>query len=154
MHRGPVASLVALGVVLGTLTVGLPCFCAEPCTVPSASHATVQSAVDDVVCNPVMLGDRTYVESVTIGRSVTVQGLSSAATVIQGQVRVTAGSVILNALTVTTDTVELRGRFHQALIAETGAAVGGGGLMVVHRAQLFGDGFESGNTSGWSSATP
>jgi len=133
---------------------GPPPAVAGSCTVPSASYPTLQSALDDPTCDPVLLGGATYIESPVIERSVTLEGQSSAASVIEGQITISAGAVVLNALTVTTDTADLRGRFQHALEAGTGARVSGVDLNVVHRALLFGDGFENGTTTSWSVTTP
>ena len=124
------------------------------CTVPSTGYPTVQTALDDPQCDPVLLNAGTFVGSLVIDRSVTVEGQSSATSIIEGQVTVSAGPVVLNALTITTDTALQRGRFQHALEAAAGAHVSGVDLVVVHRALLFGDGFESGTTAGWSATTP
>jgi len=127
---------------------------AASCAVPSPQYPTIQSAVDDPACTVVVLAAQTYVESVAIGRSLTVQGVSSAATVVQGQVRVQGGTVALAGLRVDTSPSELRGRFAEALLVETGGRVSGTDLVVVHRPLLFGDGFESGTTAAWSATAP
>jgi hypothetical protein len=139
--------------VLGGAT-GPPAAGAGSCAVPSAGHATIQAAVDDPGCDPVLLSNQSYAESVVIGRSVTVQGVGSAASVIRGQVRVTAGTVALDALAVDTSAPAQAGRYQEALLTEGGARVSGSDLVVIHRALLFGDGFETGTTGAWSGVAP
>ena len=46
------------------------------CIVGEPSHPTIQAAVDDASCTEVLLQSTTYVESVVIGRSLTLQGES------------------------------------------------------------------------------
>ena len=144
-----------LACLASVLTVtGPPPALAGSCAVPSASHPTLQSALDDPACDPVVLSGTTYVESPVIDRSVTVEGQSSATSIVEGRVTVSGGAVVLNALTITTDTADQRGRYRHALDVGPGARVSGGDLVVVHRALLFGDGFEAGATTGWSVTTP
>jgi hypothetical protein len=142
-------SLAGSHAAVGTRVAG-----AGSCPVPSGSHPTIQSAVDDPGCDPILLSSQTYVEAVAVDRSVTVQGASSAASVIHGQVTVEAGAVELAGLTVSTDTLELAGRFHQAVLAEAGARLTGDDRVVVHRPLLFGDSFETGTTAAWSATVP
>lgn len=146
-QRARLAAALVAG--LGALTAS-----AAVCPVPSASHATLQAAVDDPACTEITLTGQVYPGSVVIGRSLTVTGVASAATTIQGQVRVTAGDVVLEALCVDTSSPALAGRFAAALEVAGGASAGGADLVVRHRAMLFGDGFESGTTGGWSATAP
>jgi len=70
-----VASLVALPVIALTFAVASqsPVFAAT-CNVPSLTHPTIQSAVNDPTCDPITVAAGTYNEDVTILRSVTLQG--------------------------------------------------------------------------------
>ena len=56
------------------------------CTVPSASHPTIQAAVDDAYCTEIVLAAQTFVESVAVARDLTLRGTSNTSTVIEGQV--------------------------------------------------------------------
>lgn len=146
-----VAGLIAVGLASGMTPVHGD---AASCSVPSVQHPTLAAALADPQCSPIVLAAGVFAETVEIGRSVTVQGASSASTVIQGQVRVVAGTVALNGLSIDTSGPDLRGRFTQALLADGAARVSGLDLRTVHRPLLFGDGFESGSTSAWSTAVP
>jgi hypothetical protein len=143
-----VGLLAVLVLALGPLAEG------ATCTVPSGSYPTIQAAVDDPTCTDILLGSQTYAESVVVDRSVAVEGVSSSSTVIQGQVRVSSGSVVLDSLRVDTSSSALAGRFAAALEVADGAEVDGVDLKVVHRAVLFGDGFESNSTAAWSAVAP
>ena len=127
---------------------------AATCPVPSASHPTIQAAVDDASCTEVVLAAQTFVESPSIARDLTVRGASSATTVVAGRVEVSGGLVVLEDLKVDTSGPAQRGRFPSALWAHGGGRVTGDGLVVVHAPLLFGDGFESGGFSAWSSVQP
>jgi hypothetical protein len=48
--------------------------------VPSTQYPTIQAAVDDPSCSELPLGAQTYAESVTVGRSLNVVGVSSGTT--------------------------------------------------------------------------
>jgi predicted outer membrane repeat protein len=54
------------------------------CDVPTGTHPTIQSAVDDAACDTVNLTAALYTENVTIGRSVTIQGQGMANTTVDG----------------------------------------------------------------------
>jgi hypothetical protein len=154
MRRDTRNPLIILGLAVILLEAGAEGAAAQPCAVPSAAHPTVQSAVDDPGCGEVALAAQTYAESVTIGRSLTLVGVSSENTVIQGQVKVTAGTAVVQHVRVETDPLDLRGRFAQALLVETGGRLAGLDLVVLHRALLFGDGFETATTAGWTAIVP
>src|SRR5204862_8144987 len=47
---------------------------ATPCSVPTLSHLTIQSAVNDVNCNPINVAPGPYPENVTINRTLTLNG--------------------------------------------------------------------------------
>jgi hypothetical protein len=133
---------------------------AAVCTVPSGSHPTIQEAVDDVGCTEVTLAAQTFVESVAVDRSLSITGASTATTVVEGRFEVTgAASVIaLSEMTIDAAAPSVAGCFREALDVSGGAQLTGSALVVVNRdgdaCLIFGDGFETGSTSAWSSATP
>ena len=127
---------------------------AQTCPVPSPSYPTIQAAIDDPSCIEVLLAAQTFVESVSISRDVTVQGDSSTTTVIEGQVTVSGGTVVLQGMRIDTSTPALAGLFSDGLSVSGGAQVGGLDLVVFNRAMLFGDGFETGDTTCWSVTVP
>ena len=57
---------------------------AAPCSVPSASHPTIQAALDDDSCDPVGVGPGTFDESLQIDRSVEIVGAGTTSTIIDG----------------------------------------------------------------------
>lgn len=133
---------------------------AQICTVPG-SHATIQEAIFDPTCVTITLkAAHTYTESIHISRSLTIDCTGAAGAVIQGLVRVqgAGAQVTLQDLAVE------NGCIPSALAAISGAEVTGTNLAVVHSAALpcppvttdtiFADGFESGDTTSWSSTAP
>ncbi len=153
MRRASSVLILLVGVTAVLFFHGPPGH-AAPCSVPSTPYPTIQDAVDDPGCDPVLLGSRTYSESVAVARSVTVQGVTSIDTVIRGQVTVLSGTVALNGLSIDTSGIGLAGRFNLALLSENTARVSGTDLVVVHKAMLFGNGFETSDTSAWSATVP
>ena len=123
---------------------------AATCIVPSGTHPDIQTAIGDIGCEPIVIAAGTYVESPVIARTVSLTGAGSDQTFIQGQVQVTVGTVHLAGLHITAPA--------DALWAHSGAEVSGFDLEVVNGAvqssPIFVDGFESGDTSGWSVVTP
>jgi hypothetical protein len=129
---------------------------AEVCTVPG-SHATLQEAVDDPTCTSVEPASQTHAESIVIRRSLTVAGAAAAEPVIAGLVRLDAAGIQV-------ELADLRienGCSGRAFEVQRGAELQGRNLTVVRDAalpcpalELFADGFESGDTSGWSAAVP
>ncbi|RLE20598.1 MAG: hypothetical protein DRJ50_10490 [Actinobacteria bacterium] len=127
---------------------------AQSCSVPSGSYPTIQAAIDDPSCAQVLLAAQTFSESVSISRDVTVDGDSSSTTVIEGQVTVSGGTVVLQDMRIDTSTPELAGLFSEGLAVSGGAQVSGSDLVVRNASMLFGDGFESGDTTLWSRTVP
>ncbi len=74
---------------------------AATCNVPSAPHPTIQAAVDDIGCAPIVIAAGTYSGSVVIARSVNLTGAGSDQTFVQGQVQVNSGTVHLAGLHLT-----------------------------------------------------
>ncbi len=133
---------------------------AAPCPVPSGSHPTIQSAVDDVGCTEIELGSQVYTESVEIGRTLSVSGVSSSATTIAGRVLITGAAAVvsLSDLTVDGSDPAVAGCFPEAVDVEDGAQMLGANIVVINgdgdACLLFGDGFEDGTTGAWSNTTP
>ncbi len=133
---------------------------AATCAVPSGGYSTIQAAVDDPVCTQIDLQSQVYQEEVTIGRSLTVAGVSSSTTIIVGRVEIEGGSsvVAMSDLTVDASTAAVSGCFKDAVLASGGARFLGSNVSVLNAngiaCVLFSDGFEGGNTAAWSSATP
>jgi hypothetical protein len=138
---------VAVALLWGVMVVGRSE--AATCEVPSASYSTIQSAIDDLSCSDITVAAGPYVEALTITRSLSLQGAGSTQSFVQGGVEVSSGTVSLTG-------------FHlsaagEALHAHSGAEVSGFDLEVVNgvvETPLFADGFETGNTSAWSAASP
>lgn len=57
---------------------------AMTCAVPSGSYMTIQSAIDDMSCDLITVASGTYLENLSISRSLTIQGDSSSLPVIDG----------------------------------------------------------------------
>ncbi len=136
--------------VFAAVTIGE----AATCSVPSVSHPTIQSAIDDGDCTEIVLAAQTFSESVSISRDVTVDGDSTTTTVIKGQVAVSSGTVVLQGMRIDTSSPTLAGLFSEALAVSGGAQVSGSNLVVRNGTILFADGFESGGTTMWSMEVP
>ena len=153
-----VCPLVMFGVlaVFGT-TAGAR---AVPCPVPSGSHPTIQSAVDDVGCSEIELGSQVYTENVEIGRTLSVSGVSAVATTIVGRVLITGATSVVSLADLTVDGSDpaVAGCFPEAVDVEGGAQMSGSNIVVINgdgdACLLFGDGFEDGTTGAWSGTTP
>lgn len=125
------------------------------CSVPG-TYPTIQEAVDDLACTQVDLADQTYAESVLIPRSLTVAG--TGASIIEGRVLALGLGTQLDLVDLTIQ----NGCSPEALEVERGAQAQGTNLTVVRSgalpcpafAGLFADGFESGDTSAWSTTVP
>ncbi len=147
-----VGVVLALGSAVGALAV--------PCPVPTGAHPTIQDAVDDVGCTEIELGGQTYIEDVTIGRTLMVSGVSAAATTIAGRVLIdgAASVVSLGELTVDGSHPAVAGCFFEAVAVEGGGRMVGSNIGVVngdgYACTLFGDGFEDGTTDAWASVLP
>lgn len=133
---------------------------AAVCNVPSGSHPTIQAAVDDASCTEVMIAAGSFAESVAIERSLVVLGNSSTTTTIEGRFLVTGSTteVAISDLRIDTAAPSAAGCFSLALDVSDGAEVTGNNIVVVNAdgdaCPLFSDGFESGDTSAWSSTAP
>jgi nitrous oxidase accessory protein NosD len=119
------------------------------CTVPSTSHPAIQTAVDDVGCDPVVIAPGSFPETLVIARSLTLQGAGSSQSFVQGGIEVQSGEVVVTGLHVSGT--------GGALWSHSGAEVSGFDLVVVDGAfepPLFADGFEDGTADAWSTVSP
>ena len=160
-HRNTVATwqaVVKKGASLGVLFADTVCAAAasaDVCTVPSASHPTIQAAVDDAYCTEIVLAAHTFVESVAMGRDLTLRGASSTSTVIEGRVVVEGSTTQVTIQDLRVDASGLG--FTDALVAHDGDQVSGNDLVVVNGlvgSTVFNNGFESGDTTEWSRSVP
>lgn len=130
------------------------------CNVPSGPHPTIQEAVDDASCTEVVLAAQTFVESVAVGRSLAISGASTATTIVEGRFDVTGAAtvIVLSEMTITAAAPSTAGCFPEALDVTAGAQLTSIALVVINgdgdACLIFGDDFESGSTSAWSSTTP
>ena len=151
-------SLVAFGVIVA---LGVSARAeAVVCPVPTGIHPTIQDAVDDIGCTEITLGIQVYTESVTIDRSLTISGVSSTSTAIAGRVAVVGSSTVFSLADLQVDGSHssVAGCFVEALDVTGGARMSGSGIVVVNgdgtACVVFRDGFESGDTAAWSTASP
>ena len=101
-----------VGLVGGALPLSSPAS-ATACTVPSMTYPTIQSAIADVSCDPIMVAAGTYNEDLDIDRNITMTGAGANVTTVDGS---GTGSVI-DIVNDTPDTVTI-----------TGVTVTGGGM--------------------------
>ena len=142
------ARFAGCAVVAIAVSWPLPGFAAT-CTVPTPTHPSIQTAVDDVGCDPVIVAAGEYYETVIVDRALSLQGAGSGQSFIRGGVEVQAGTVSITG-------------FHlsgpgEGLWSHSGGEVSGFDLVVVNgvvETPLFADGFESGGTGGWSAVVP
>lgn len=123
------------------------------CSVPG-THAKIQQAIDDPACTTIALQDQTYAESVRIARSLTLAGPSGSAATVQGLLRVTGAGTEVQLRDLRVE----NGCAGEAMDVGFGAQVDASRVVAVRSAALpcpplpiFADGFESGDTSAWSS---
>jgi hypothetical protein len=147
------------GVLIGVfflvlVIVWAPAASAKVCSVPTLAYPSIQAAVDDAACTEIVLAAQEIVGSVDVNRSLVLDGDSSAATTIAGQLTVTgAGTEV----TLQDLTVNGGGCLPVALDVGDGAQITGTEDVVVVNADggecpIFKDGFELGATVAWSSA--
>ena len=136
-----------------------PCT-ATVCPVPSVPHPTIQEAVDDLACSEVTIAAGTFVEEVNIGRDLDVVGASSATTIIEGRMVVEGAAIQVDVhdLTIDASSLSAAGCFTGALLSRSGAHLSANGVVAINgdgdACLLFQDGFESGNTTEWSTTVP
>ena len=139
--------MIVLAVVM--VAAWTPHALAATCNVPSAPHPTIQAAIDDIGCDPIIVAAGTYTEAPVIARSLTLMGAGSGQSFIQGQVEVSAGTVSLKQFNISAT--------GEALWSHSGGEISGFDLVVVTgivETTLFADGFESGTTGAWSVVSP
>ncbi len=129
---------------------------ADVCTVPSAPYPTIQAAVDDTACTEIVLVAQVIAESVAVSRSLLLRGGSSATTTILGQVAV---SGVTTEVTLQDLKVDASGCSSVALDVTGGAQVTTQqDVVVVNTTEgpclIFANGFESGDSHGWSETVP
>jgi len=133
---------------------------AAPCPVPTGTHPTIQVAVDDPGCTEITLGSQTYVQDVSIGRTLELTGVSSSATIIAGRVAIDGATAVVTLAELTVDGSHpaVAGCFVEAVDVGGGARMLGSNIVVVNSdgdaCLLFGDGFENGTTSAWDNTVP
>lgn len=122
------------------------------CSVPG-SHDSIRQAIADVACTQIQLANQVYSESLVLARTIDLVGTTSGSSTIRGAIAVSgAVAVGLTDLLVT-------GCADARVTAGAGASVSGTGLEVVTPASpacpwIFGDGFESSDTTAWSMSAP
>ncbi len=134
---------------------------AAVCNVPSGTHPSIQSAIDDAGCTEVVLAAQTFVESVAVGRSVSIAGGSTATTIVDGRFVVNGSSteITLNNLTINAASLSSAGCFREGLDVTGGATLTSNALVVINGdgdavCLIFGDGFETGTTDAWATTFP
>lgn len=145
--------LLRLGaLVLGAGAVSWPLLAAT-CSVPG-SHADLQEAIDDPVCSTIELQAQTYGESVLVARSLTLAGPSGNPATLQGLLRVTGAGTVVQLADLRIEsgcagtTLRVRGG---AQVESTRVAARSSSTLPCPPFPIFNDGFESGDTSAWSS---
>jgi len=110
MRRRAVAVLVLALVAGGLFAVSAaPASAVVTCAVPSVSYPTIQSAVNDPTCDEIDVAAGTYIEQVTINRTVTLKGAQAG---VDARTRSGAESIITNAcgpVQIEADTVVIDG---------------------------------------------
>ena len=151
-------ALITCGVLLWISSAGV-CWGAS-CPVPSGTHPTIQAAVQDPGCTEIEIESQTYIESVTIGRSLSISGVSSAASIIAGRVEIGGAATVVSLADLTVDGSDpaVAGCFFEAVDVGGGARMLGSNIIVVNSdgdaCLIFGDGFEDGTTNAWTNVTP
>lgn len=141
--------IVATWVVPAVLQAG------TTCTVPG-SHATVQAALADVGCDEVQLAAQSYNESIRIERSVTLAGVGGS--ILAGRLTAAGSGVVavVSGLAVQNSCLggSLRSMAGARLQASAVAVSYGSGFgCPPEPAEIFADGFETGDTSRWNGGT-
>jgi len=123
----------------------------ETCNVPSTSYPSIQSAVNVINCTEIVLASGKFFGDVAIGRTLTLQGVSSDSTTIFGKVTVSGSGTqaTLKGLKISVGPAALP---HDGLVVVGDAEVIPEDLVIGSTDLIFEDGFETGNTSVWSAA--
>ncbi|MBZ0114917.1 MAG: hypothetical protein K8J08_20820 [Thermoanaerobaculia bacterium] len=145
------------GVVLGALSVlafgAAGSAGVGACPVPSVNHATIQEAIDDIGCSSISLAAQSYPESLLVERSLTIGGLGSADTFIDGRIEVHGSGTdfTLSAVGINNGCTKpglriLDGARGTTIDTQIEPALLPCPLLVN---EVFFDGFESGDTTAW-----
>jgi len=131
---------------------------AATCNAPSASYSSIQSAVDVINCTEIVVASGSFYENVVIGRTLEIQGVSSASTTIVGKVTVEGfgTKATLKSMTIAVEPEDLP---YEGLVVVGDAEVIPDDLVIgttdLNAADhIFSDGFESGDTALWSNTVP
>lgn len=89
--RNDFARTAHLLLFIACSVLAAPCF-AQTCTPPSASHPTLQQAIDDPACTTVSLGAQAYAEFINISRSLALVGTGPGASTVDGPITVTGAT--------------------------------------------------------------
>jgi hypothetical protein len=123
---------------------------AATCTVPSAGFPDIASAVADPSCTEIVVAAGSFSGALNIARTLSLTGAGSDATFVEGGIEVSAGEVALQGFHLT--------GADAALDVHSGAEVATADVVVIAGAfepsLIFADGFESGDTRGWSTSLP
>lgn len=130
----------------------------EVCNVPSATYPSIQSAVNVINCTEIVLTSGNFFGDVAIGRTLTLQGVSSSSTTILGKVTVSGPSTqaTLKALKIAVGSNDLP---YNGLVIVGEAVVLPDDLVIGTTYldpadHIFSDGFERGDTTAWSNTVP
>jgi hypothetical protein len=145
MHLFPAACAIVL--MLGAVTAQ-----AAPCSVPSLSYPTIQSAVNDPGCSPINVAPGAYVENVTIPRPLVLNG-AQAGNPVAGR---TFGSPLVEStvtgtITIQAANVTVDGFSHTNPGQSTGILIktaGNGALIINNIIDVIGGVSFAGNTQG------
>lgn len=108
----------------------------------SGTHLTIQAAVSDITCDPINVGAGNFIETVTINRSVTVQGQGQAVAKVNGNALGTVFTIQSGSVVTLTNLTILNGSAHygggivnvgtlfvtNSAIISNSASWGGGGI--------------------------
>ena len=128
------------------------------CPVPSSAHPVIQAAVDDPACSQITLAAGGYDEAVVITRGLSLNGPATAVATVRGQVVVTGAADLVSLAD-----LELESGCPVPLSVERSAGVEASGLEVSRppgepclpaTIVLFSAGFETGDTTEWTTQVP
>ena len=126
------------------------------CNVPSASYPSIQSAVNVINCTEIVLTSGNFFGGATIGRTLTVQGVSSDSTTVFGKVTISGSGTraTLKGLKIAVGPDDIP---HDGLVVVGDAEVLPDDLVIEPSdaaGMIFRDDFERGGTSAWSRTVP